>query len=127
MIKSLKLYDFDTEIKVLYLLASSSSSLMGMGWEVPSYPVLHPRLLFNPKLQAWQIQAFVLQKSGSLQVMPPFQGNKLLTKNGLSTYFFLTSLEKVNSKKINLFINIQIRIINGFLEQMFVPEKGRGV
>ena len=97
MIKSLKLYDFDTEIKVLYLLASSSSSpgyspLMGMGWEVPSYPVLHPRLLFNPKLQAWQIQAFVLQKSGSLQVMPPFQGNKLLTKNGLSTYFFLTFL-----------------------------------
>ena len=57
MIKSLKLYDFDTEIKVLHLLASSSSSpgyssFMGMGWEVPSYPALHPGLLFNPKLQA---------------------------------------------------------------------------
>ena len=61
---------------------------MGMGWEVPSYPVLHPGFLFDPKLQAWQTQTFVLQKSWSLQVMPPFQGNKLLTKNGLSTVFF---------------------------------------
>ena len=93
MIKSLKSYDFDTEIKVLHLITSSSSSsgyspLLGMGWEVPSYPVLHPGLLFNPKLQAWQIQIFVLQMSGSLQVTPPFQGNKLLTKNDLSTVFF---------------------------------------
>ena len=125
MIKSLKLYDFDTEIKVLHLLGSSSSSpgyspLMGMGWEVPSDPVLHPRLLFNPKLQAWQTQVRV---PASYATLPRKQ---IIDQEWLKHSFFLTFLERVNSEKINLFINVQISI-NGLLGQMFLPEKGRGV
>ena len=51
---------------------------------------------------------------------------QIIDQEWLKHSFFLTFLERVNSEKINLFINVQISIINGLLGQMFVPEKGRG-
>ena len=51
---------------------------------------------------------------------------QIIDQEWLKHSFFLTFLERVNSEKINLFINVQISI-NGLLGQMFLPEKGRGV